>query len=212
MPIRARLLAQLAPPRSPASFGPGATTTAAAAPGRPADLVRARKSSAAHERSPPGLPRQGPRRPARPAPRQGPAQRPRLPARARAQSTRFIVAAGTRLAKATAPRVRIQLEHHWLVKSLTPDVAAPQRLLADRHRQLLLRAATVKGTRAPGFDECSATSSTRPSPQRAGDDALHRTAWINTIKPSRPRHLVLARPFDPAENRITSPLAHLSSL
>ena len=100
------------------------------------------------------------------------------------QSTRFIVAAGTRLAKASGPKSPdLNWNTHWLVKSLTHDVAATQQLLADPDTaKLLLRAATVKGTGTPGFERMLADVLNKALAPGAGDDALRRTAWINTIK------------------------------
>ncbi|GAA3833808.1 hypothetical protein GCM10022226_63980 [Sphaerisporangium flaviroseum] len=100
------------------------------------------------------------------------------------QSTSFIVAAGTKLAKASGSKSPdLNWNTHWLVKSLTHDIAATQQLLADPDTaELLLRPATVKGTATPGFEKMLADALNKALAPEAGDDTLRRTAWINTIK------------------------------
>ncbi|WP_380708571.1 hypothetical protein [Sphaerisporangium corydalis] len=100
------------------------------------------------------------------------------------QSTGFVVAAGTRLAKAAGHKSPdLDWNTHWLVKSLTHDLAATQQLLADpATAALLLRPEVVKGTGTPGFEKLLATALNKALSPTAGTPTLRRTAWINTIK------------------------------
>ncbi|GII80509.1 hypothetical protein Sru01_54910 [Sphaerisporangium rufum] len=100
------------------------------------------------------------------------------------QSSGFVAAAGTRLAKGSSHKNPApNWNTHWLVQALGKDLHATQQFLATKgNAELLLRPEVVKGTGTPDFERHLATALDKALAPAAGDDTLRRAAWINVIK------------------------------
>ncbi|WP_271218664.1 hypothetical protein [Streptosporangium carneum] len=99
------------------------------------------------------------------------------------QSREFVLRAGAKLLQYSGSRVAGKdWNTYWLVKALSQDVGATQRLLATPDdAALLLRSEVVNGLEGTDFEKLLAVALDRALAPGAGDATLRRDSWLTVI-------------------------------